>query len=286
MSKNNDKYDSIFHIWKLQREINWDQWIEKMKTICVRENVWDYIFESIEESKTLEKKNIDIMNVQARVKYDAALETYETEKKTFDVEHRKNKMILTVTSMLKLKSFIRSIVNSKEIVVKLAQQYKIFILATSNNVLAEMCKTRIKDFASISEYAKHLKSEYNKILLTNNDLSSWVISFIFRIKLKSRLNFYIFQLIHAVKKINTSLSIDEMIEVLANETRRTSYNEERKEKARSAKQKNIRRQEDRNNFAQNNKSSESKAKNRDKDLCDICNSSTHDKHHCYYTHVE
>ena len=96
-------------------------------------------------------------------------------------------------------------------------------------------------------------------------------------------NFYIFQLVHAVKISDIEFIIDDMTTVLIEKSKRSSYTEEKFETAKIAKN-TFREDEAKFNSSTNTKSNNKR--NRDKKSCSIsdCNSEYHDDKHCSYTH--
>ena len=62
------------------------------------------------------------------------------------------------------------------------------------------------------------------------------MSSVFRMSLSARLNFYVFQLVHAAKNLEKVFTINEMMTALIVEEKRTDYDENKEDaKARSVK---------------------------------------------------
>ena len=135
----------------------------------------------------------------------------------------------------------------------------------------------MNEFKSINEYANYMQRHYNKILQIDKIIDEWILNICFRMKFSKYFNFYIFQLIHAIKINDKKFVINDIILTLIKKSKRFIYNKKKIETIKVAK--NSR------DININIKSNESK-KNRDNNFCNDCNNSYHDKLHCFFLKIK
>ena len=304
-----NKTDNLYHIEKFKEKSNWKSYYVNLKIVLIKKEHWKYASEKVKESVvSINSANIsvdistfsssksttfDIILSQHRAfvskeneaKYDKAFENYESKKENWNTEHEEAMKIILLIIMFESREHIKNHENAALTIAKLLKQYETTNLIIIDISFQKICRFNMNDFKSINEYAKHIQRHYNKILIANKIIKSWILSTCFRMSLSQHFNFYIFQLIHAVKASNIEFIIDDMTIVLMKKAKRFSYIEEKIETTRAAKK--VSRDEAKSDSSTNFKF-KNKKKDRGKESCSVieCNSEYHDDKHCSYIHSE
>lgn len=101
----------------------------------------------------------------------------------------------------------------------------------------------------------------------------------FRMSLSLRLNFYVFQLVHAAKNLRKMFIINKMMAGLIAKEKRTDY-EENNEDSKTRSVKNAKNGKSPNNYQPANE------KRKKPKSCSYCKGLCHTEKQCYYLHPE
>ena len=274
--------DNPYHIEKLKGEKNWETYYVDLKAVLVKEKYWKYASGRIKlrpKPVFLEGSIVDETSsaeASRRKKHEKELETWQQEKDEFDEGHEEAMSVIHLTTMPEPREHIKGHTNAEEAIAKLLKQYGTSNMATVDLAFQEICRSNMDDFPGLFEYAEHIQRNYNKILQAGRELYPWQLSSAFRMGLPSTLSPYVFPLVNSAKNEGRDLTIDDMVDALAEEQKRSNYNEEKTEAARIMKKNN------KTKDSRNNKSNGTRE--RGKGPCSVkgCSSPYHDAEHCPY----
>ena len=94
--------------------------------------------------------------------------------------------------MLESREHVKNHEDSKLVIAKLLKQYETTNLIIIDISFQKICRSNMNEYKSVNEYVEHIQRHYNKILVANKIIKSWILSTCFRMNLSQHLNFYIF----------------------------------------------------------------------------------------------
>ena len=247
------KHDSPYHIEKLKGVKNWESYRVDLKSILVIERLWKWASGRSKcpigppPEPTPIGPAAEVTEAQ-RKEHEKQVEEWLEKVDKFDKGHEEAMAVISLTVMPGPREHIEGYTNSELAIAKLSEQYGVSNMATVDMSYQEICRSNMDDFPNLFEYAKHLQRHQNKILQAGKELYPWQLSSAFRMGLTSPLSPYAFHLVNAAKASGKEFSIDDMVNALAEEQRRSEYAEEKTEAARTVKNsRNNKRGNNRNN---------------------------------------
>ena len=264
------KDDNPYHIEKLKGEKNWESYHVDLKSILVKEGLWKW---ASGRSKRLTRPSdlTGVPKAEETEQHRMAIEAWNIKNDEYEEGHEGAMAVIHLTTMPEPREHVRGYTNAEEAIAKLLKQYGTSNMATIDTSFQEICRSNMEDFPGLFEYAEHIQRHHSKILRAGKELYPWQLSSAFRMGLSSHLASYVFPLVNAANASGMELSIDDMVDALAEEQKRSSYAEEKTEAARAIKNRN-------RNYG-NNGSGNTGRKDRGKGPCSGCNSPYHDQPH-------
>ena len=214
-------------IKKLKGSKNWTTWYDDTKSTLTLKNLWEYAAEDeiqfVASTKPTFTAESFIRSVDSAVqkKYDKDKMMYETDAKKCLKSHKKIMTIIKFICELDSRVHLISITNAHTVLDILRKLYEETNLSIIDISYKEISRFNLKNFSSIETYNEHLKKHREKIIQTNENVTEWQMSSAFRMSLSSRLNPYVFQLVHAAKNVEKELTIDEMMAALTTEEKKS-----------------------------------------------------------------
>lgn len=278
----------VYRIIKLKRSENRTLWVEKLKFCLIFSQLWFYISElkkkslSFALSNLLKKNDIQRAMIKSeQIVYDAKLKQYKKNHKKWVTNHNKICATMHISFEQKSRSHVKNMKNDTEIFQKFKSLYDTIDFVIIDLTLQKICKKSLIDFKNVDVWAKHLRKWKNEIKEIDEIVFFWMMSNLFRMNLSKNLNSYMFNLVYEIKLREAILIIDDMIKTLIDQNKRDNHIDDIRNSARTIK--NVRNKSTK--FSKNNESDKNKdndKKNRDIDSCECCESSIHDKLHCFY----
>ena len=185
-----------------------------------------------------------------------------------------------ISSEQRPRSHVKDMENGTKAFLKLKSLYETTDLATTDLAVEEICSKSLADFKNVGGWAEHLRKWENEINAAGESLPAWFMGSRFRMGLTRNLNSYMFHLTHGAKLRGTVLTIDEMVKALIDQDKRDIHMEESRNSARTAK--NSRNRPTKPSKNDGSKDKDKSKKDRDTGPCEVCESPTHDKPHCFY----
>ena len=268
------KDDNPYHIEKLKGEKNWESYHIDLKSILIKEGLWKWASGRAKRPsyppKPVPSEDGTAVTAAQHDHHKKEVEEWSKEVDKFDEGHEEAMAVIHLTTMPEPREHVKGYTNSEHAIAKLLKQYGTSNLATVDTSFQEICRSNMEDFPGLFEYAEHIQRHHNKILQAGKDLYPWQLSSADRMGLPSHLSPYVFPLVNAAKAADKQLAIDDMVDALAEEQRRSNYAEEKTEAARAIKNSRNR------NYGNNGR------KDRGQGPCNGCNRPYHDQPHCPY----
>ena len=202
---------------------------------------------------------------------------YEEKLAKWEESHEMILAIIRLACEVGPRVHLTNVTNGQTALEILRKLYEGTDLSTIDISYREISRSNLENFSSIEAYSEHLKSHREKIIQAGETISEWQMSSAFRMGLPTRLNPYVFQLVHSAKTSGKELTIDEMVAALIAEEKRTDYDENEDAKARAVKNQ-------KGGKTPSNKPSNEKKKK--SGPCSYCKGLAHIEKQCYYLHPE
>ena len=148
---------------------------------------------------------------------------YQTETKKWSNSHAKIMIIIKFICEIDIQIYLINIINAHKALIILKNLYKKTDSSIIDISYKKINQSNLKKDFKIETYVQHLKKYKKKIIQTDENIENWQMSSVFHMNLLFRLNFYVFQLVHAVKNTEKEVIINEIMTALIAEKKRTDY---------------------------------------------------------------
>lgn len=233
-------------IGKLKGSENWTSWYDDIQSTLTLRKLWSYASGRIvkpilptEPSPAAGTSSSESAEATAQGKYDKDVVVYQENLVKWEESQEMIMAIIKLSCETGPRVHLTNITDGKTALGILKKLYGGTDLSTIDISYREISRSNLENFSNLEDYSEHLKKHREKIIQAGETISDWQMASAFRMGLPSRLNPYVFQLVHAAKTSGKELTIDEMVAALVAEEKRTEYDENAEDaKARAVKNQN------------------------------------------------